>query len=66
MTITIVDRQITALDRCDSCSAAAKVIAKFINGELMFCGHHAKENRNSLLLKSVNVFDPEDYLNLIK
>jgi len=32
-----------ALDRCDRCSAAAKVRAVLLNGELLFCGHHAKE-----------------------
>ena len=31
---------LTANDRCDSCSAAAKVVFTFLNGELMFCGHH--------------------------
>jgi hypothetical protein len=30
----------------------------------MFCGHHAKDKADSLKLKSVNIFDPNNYLNL--
>ena len=64
MVTTEVNRQLTAQDRCDACSAAAQVIVTFINGELMFCGHHAKDKADSLMLKSVNIFDPNNYLNL--
>jgi hypothetical protein len=64
MVTTEVNRQLTANDRCDACSAAAQVIITFINGELMFCGHHAKDKQDSLKLKSVNIFDPNNYLNL--
>ena len=64
MVTTEVNRQLTAQDRCDACSAAAQVIVTFINGELMFCGHHAKDKADSLKLKSVNIFDPNNYLNL--
>ena len=60
--ITTVDRKLTAEDRCDKCSAAAKVVATFLNGELMFCGHHAKELKASLFDKSLGVYDPEDNL----
>lgn len=56
---TDTDRELNATDRCDACSAAAKVIATFLNGELMFCGHHAKEKKDNLILKAVNVYDPE-------
>ena len=64
MVTTEVNRQLTAQDRCDACSAAAQVVVTFINGELMFCGHHAKDKADSLKLKSVNIFDPNNYLNL--
>lgn len=57
-----VDRVLTAEDRCDACNAQAKVIATFLNGELMFCGHHAKELRTSLSYKSVSVYDPDEFL----
>jgi len=53
-------RELTAEDRCDSCNAAAKVIATFLNGELMFCGHHARSLKDSLLKQAANVYDPED------
>ena len=29
------------LERCDSCGAAAKLLATLGTGELVFCGHHA-------------------------
>jgi hypothetical protein len=53
---------LTLNDRCDSCSAAAKVVFTFLNGELMFCGHHAKDKNESLSLKSISVWDPESVL----
>ena len=58
-------RELTALDRCDACSAAASVIAKFLNGELMFCGHHARKNSEHLRKSSINIFDPNQELNAL-
>lgn len=55
----VEDRSLSAQDRCDSCSAQAKVVFKFLNGELMFCGHHANKNKTALLEKSIEVWDPE-------
>ena len=61
--ITTTEREaLTLNDRCDSCSAAAKVVFTFLNGELMFCGHHAKDKSESLLIKSISVWDPESVL----
>ena len=35
---------LNAVDRCDRCGAQAYVRAVLLSGgELMFCGHHAKE-----------------------
>lgn len=62
MVTTEVNRQLTAQDRCDACSAAAQVIVTFLNGELMFCGHHAKDKADSLKLKSVTIFDPNNFI----
>ena len=63
---TIVDsRELTAQDRCDSCNAAAKVVSTFINGEPLFCGHHAREFKNVLIPKAIRVYDPEGELNLV-
>jgi hypothetical protein len=37
------------VDRCDSCSAAAKAeIALTSGGSLVFCGHHANKNASKL------------------
>ena len=56
------DRELTANDRCDSCTAQAKVVATFLNGELMFCGHHARLLKDTLNLQAVTVYDPEEEL----
>lgn len=58
-------RELTASDRCDSCGAAAKVVATFLHGELLFCGHHARKAGTELVLKAVNVYDPEGTFNLL-
>jgi hypothetical protein len=63
-TTQLSKRELTLNDRCDSCSAAARVVTKFINGELMFCGHHAREQYKSLKAKAVEVYDPFGELTL--
>ena len=54
--------ELTANDRCDRCTARALVRATLKNGELFFCGHHAKETGYTLLLQAVEVYDPEGFL----
>jgi phage FluMu protein gp41 len=66
MVTTAVERELTTQDRCDACSAAARVVTTFLNGELMFCGHHARLNKDTLVLKSVTIFDPDGELSLLK
>ena len=44
-TLTTLTRQ----DRCDRCPAAAQVRAVLAAGELLFCGHHAREHRARLV-----------------
>lgn len=66
MVTTETPQELLATDRCDSCGAAARVIATFINGELLFCGHHAREIGSSLKLKAISVYDPDNEINLIK
>jgi hypothetical protein len=40
---------LTSHDRCDRCGAAAKVRALLrTQGELLFCGHHAREHARRL------------------
>ena len=58
-------RELTLQDRCDACGAAAKVIATFLNGELLFCGHHARKMNDTLKVKAVSVYDPEGVTNTI-
>jgi len=48
-TMTAVLSPLTHLDRCDRCSAAAQLRAVLPAGELLFCGHHARRHRASLL-----------------
>jgi hypothetical protein len=62
--ITAETRELTLQDRCDSCAAAAKVIATMLNGELLFCGHHGREFKDVLVPKAIRVYDPEGELNL--
>jgi hypothetical protein len=41
--------ELTAADRCDRCGAAAVVRAVLPKGgELLFCGHHAREHSDRL------------------
>lgn len=54
---------ITAEHRCDKCGAQAKVRATLANGELYFCGHHAREAGTALVLKALEVYDPEGVFN---
>ena len=44
MTNATADRTLNALDRCDRCGAQAyvRVILESTDGELLFCGHHAR------------------------
>jgi hypothetical protein len=44
-TPTLTRPELTAADRCDRCGAAAQVRAILsTGGELLFCGHHAREH----------------------
>lgn len=46
---TLTRPELTAADRCDRCGAAAKLRAVLPSGgELLFCGHHAREYKNGL------------------
>ncbi|MET7994088.1 hypothetical protein ABZU76_24660 [Amycolatopsis sp. NPDC005232] len=46
---TLTRPELTAVDRCDRCGAAAQVRAVLSSGgELLFCGHHAREHEAKL------------------
>jgi hypothetical protein len=49
MTTTLARPELTVADRCDRCGAAAQVRAVLASGgELLFCGHHAREHESRL------------------
>jgi hypothetical protein len=54
--------ELLATDRCDSCSAAAQIRATLLNGELLFCGHHARKNHEALVKVALTIYDPFDNL----
>jgi hypothetical protein len=60
---SLVEHSLTALDRCDRCNAPARVRANLVTGDLLFCGHHAREAGYALTLKSVSIYDPEGFIN---
>lgn len=62
MDTAVAAQELTAQDRCDRCSARAKIMVRFLSGELYFCGHHANELGYTLALKSVGIYDPEGIL----
>lgn len=48
-------------DRCDRCSAQAKVLAVLnAGGELYFCAHHARTHRSALERIAVWIEDHSD------
>jgi hypothetical protein len=56
-------RKLKTIDKCDRCGVQAKVRATLVSGELYFCGHHARQTGNKLVLQSIIVFDPEGVFN---
>ncbi len=49
MNATLTSRELTRADRCDRCSAAARVRATLPSGlELLFCQHHANQHEAKL------------------
>lgn len=58
-TATTTTRMLTAADRCDRCSAAAKVIAVLPSGsELFFCRHHFTEHEAGLAKMGATITEP--------
>ena len=54
---------LNAVDRCDRCGAQAYVRATLLSGgELLFCGHHAKEYAEKLKPVAKNIQDETDRL----
>ena len=54
---------LTAVDRCDRCSAQAYVRATGVSGELYFCGHHFAGMEESVSKWAFEIIDDRDRLN---
>jgi hypothetical protein len=57
-----VKYELTALDRCDRCSAQAWVKASGVNGELLFCSHHYNKHKKELSNWAFEVVDETERL----
>ena len=53
---------LNASDRCDACGAQAYVRVTLSTGELLFCAHHAAENKEKLQPIAVSWHDETDRL----
>ena len=56
---------LTALDRCDRCSAQAYVRATGVSGELYFCGHHFAGMEENVSKWAFEIIDERDRLNKV-
>lgn len=45
------------INRCDACGAPALVVALFVSGRLMFCGHHFAKHEAELVWQAQEVLD---------
>jgi len=56
---------LTAADRCDRCSAPARVRVLFPligdGAELLFCGHHYQAHESALTVSAVIVHDQREH-----
>lgn len=59
MTRTMERTKLTLHDRCDKCGAQAMVRASFVNGDLYFCVHHARQFDVKQASFSIEVFDAD-------
>lgn len=53
---------LTVADRCDACGAQAYVRVGLATGELLFCLHHANENKAKLQPIAISWHDESDKL----
>ena len=56
-------RQLSALDRCDSCGAQAYVRVTVSTGALFFCAHHGAQFKEKLSETALEWHDESDRLN---
>ena len=48
---------LSAADRCDRCGAQARVRVVLVQGDLLFCAHHAKAHEDKLRIAAVDWVD---------
>lgn len=70
-TITRNDTPLLAVDRCDRCGAQAKVrVTLSSGGELLFCGHHARDHEDKitqlLVGQGAHVYDERTKIGMVK
>lgn len=56
---------LTANDRCDVCGAQAYIKAFLATGELLFCAHHGKANKEKLEKVAKGWHDESDKLSAL-
>jgi hypothetical protein len=44
-----------AKDRCDACGAQARYRAYFWTGDLLFCGHHYRQNQEAISEQALGI-----------
>lgn len=54
---------LTLQDRCDRCNAQAFVLAKGMEGELLFCGHHFTKHEEALYNWAYEIVDEREFIN---
>ena len=54
---------LTAMDRCDRCSAQALVLVRGVAGELQFCGHHYNKYSEKLSDFAYEIVDERSKIN---
>lgn len=59
---TLTTTPLTAVDRCDRCGAQAYVRVVLPVGELLFCGHHAREHAPAYTDVATSIQDERDRL----
>lgn len=58
MTTTVLDKGLTAADRCDRCGAQAYLrMTMPSGGELLFCAHHARAHQDKIQQVATSIHD---------
>ena len=58
--LEVEDVPLKVADRCDRCGAQAYVRAHYLNGELLFCGHHYEKFKNGIEESAFKIQDERD------